>query len=207
MFVDKTVSFSSIIQPINVLPFDGTLFYFGPIFSQHDASSLFNQLVADIPWEQDRVVMFGKERILTRKVAWVGDPGMQYTYANIRKQPLPWNNCLSSIRKTVESISGHTYNSCLLNYYASGMESMSWHSDDEKELLPNGAIASVSFGAVRRFLFKHRRADHKIELLLEHGSLLLMKGEIQRHWLHALPKMRRVSEPRINLTFRTIQPC
>lgn len=149
--------------------------------------------------------MFGKERLLTRKVAWFGDFGLQYTYAGICKQPTPWNQCLINIRQIIESQTGHTYNSCLLNFYASGQESMSWHSDNEKELLPNGAIASVSFGAARRFVFKHRRIDHKVALILEHGSLLLMHGEIQRHWLHALPKMTRVQEPRINLTFRTIQ--
>ena len=199
------MTFNTIIQPVNLLPFDGALFYYGPVFSNQIADSFFNSLLNDIAWEQDRVVMFGKERLLTRKVAWFGDPGMRYTYAKICKHPLPWTDCLSSIRKTVESQTGHTYNSCLLNLYASGMESMSWHSDNEKELLPNGAIASVSFGAERRFLFKHRRTGHRIELLLEHGSILLMNGEIQRHWLHALPKMTRVQALRINLTFRTIQ--
>jgi len=199
------ISFNTIIQPPNLLPFDGALFYYGPVFSNQIADSFFNSLLNDIAWEQDRVVMFGKERLLTRKVAWFGDPGLHYTYAGICKQPTPWNDCLIGIRKMIELQTGHTYNSCLLNRYASGQESMSWHSDNEKELLPNGAIASVSFGAARRFVFKHRRLDHKVSLILEHGSLLLMHGEIQRHWLHALPKMRRVQTPRINLTFRTIQ--
>ncbi len=199
------ISFNSSIKQPNLLPFDGALFYYGPVFSNQIADSLFNTLLKDITWEQDRVVMFGKERLLTRKVAWFGDPGLHYTYAGIRKQPTPWNDCLNGIRSFIESHIGHTFNSCLLNHYASGQESMSWHSDNEKELLPNGAIASVSFGAERRFLFKHRRTGHKIELLLEHGSILLMNGEIQRHWLHALPKMTRVQAPRINLTFRTIQ--
>lgn len=115
-----------------------------------------------------------------------------------------WNEVLLDLKRQVEITTGETYNSCLLNLYHSGAEGMAWHSDAETRLKNNGAIASVSFGAERRFLFKHKITQEKVEMHLEHGSVLVMKDVIQKYWLHRLPPSKRVLKPRINLTFRTI---
>lgn len=159
-------------------------------------------LLDEIEWKADELVMFGKVITTSRKVAWYGDPGLSYRYSGRTKEPLAWTESLLTIKAKVEEVSGESFNSCLLNLYHHGGEGMSWHSDDEPSIVTDSAIASVSFGATRKFVFKHRRSGEKVSLLLEDGSLLMMKGETQRHWLHALPKSKRVPGPRINLTFR-----
>ena len=148
--------------------------------------------------------MFGKTIITKRKVAWYGDQPYEYTYSHVTKSALPWTPALQRIKNKVEEVSCDTYNSCLLNLYHDGSEGMSWHSDDEKELKPEGAIASVSLGAERKFVLKHKQSAEKVEVFLHHGSLLVMKGETQTHWVHRLPPTKKVNTPRINLTFRTI---
>jgi alkylated DNA repair dioxygenase AlkB len=127
-----------------------------------------------------------------------------YTYSKVTKQAKPWTEALEKIKQEVEKKSGETYNSCLLNLYHSGEEGMAWHSDGEKDLKKNGAIASVSFGAERKFAFKHKDSKEKVEVWLENGSLLVMKGTTQSHWLHRLPPTKKIHSPRVNLTFRTI---
>jgi alkylated DNA repair dioxygenase AlkB len=191
-------------KSLNLLPKDGIVHYFGPIMDRKTADEYFQKLLVAIPWEKDVLVMFGKRLETKRKVAWYGDLPFDYTYSNTTKTALPWTQDLCSLKSMVEAAAGETFNSCLLNLYHSGEEGMSWHSDDEKELKKEGTIASVSLGATRKFVFKHKNIKEKVEVLLDHGSLLLMKGTTQTHWLHRLPPTKRVNGPRINLTFRTI---
>ncbi len=197
--------FSSQIDPNkNLLPKDGVVNYFGPILNKTEADHYFQKLMDSIPWEKDVLVMFGKRLETKRKVAWYGDLPFDYTYSNTTKRALFWTPELLELKKLTETLTATTYNSCLLNLYHSGEEGMGWHSDDEKELQPNGAIASLSFGAERKFAFKHKNTKEKVELNLHHGSLLVMKGVTQNHWHHRLPPTKKVPSPRINLTFRTI---
>ncbi len=188
----------------NLLPFDGEVHYYGPIFSNDQADYFYQQLLDTIEWKNDEAIMFGKHIITKRKVAWYGDIGFEYKYSNITKKALPWTQELKELKYISEEKTGYTYNSCLLNLYHSGEEGMAWHSDAEKDLLQNGAIASLSFGAERKFGFKHKSSKETVFMQLEHGSLLLMKGVTQTHWLHRLPPTAKVTSPRINLTFRTI---
>lgn len=194
-------------EPINLLPYDGTVVYFGRILDSESINVFYNQLLVEIPWQSDEVMMFGKRIIMKRKMAWFADDGISYTYASSRKEALPWTETLLKLKQIVSDSSGHTYNSCLLNLYQDGEQAMGWHADNEKQLLKNGAIASVSLGAERKFAFKHRTNADRVDVVLENGSLLLMKDETQQHWLHRLPPTKRVKSPRINLTFRTILPC
>jgi alkylated DNA repair dioxygenase AlkB len=193
-------------NPVNLLPNDGTVLYFGAIFPPDQSEAFTPTLLHDIPWVHDEVMMFGKKIVTKRKMAWFADNGISYTYSGSRKEAHVWTPVLSDIKNAVTQRTGHTYNSCLLNLYHNGSEAMGWHADNEKELLRNGAIASVSFGAPRQFVFKHRKSGEKVEIELENGSLLLMKDETQYHWLHRLPPTKKVLTPRINLTFRTVLP-
>lgn len=179
--------------------------YLGRVFSCEESDALFDDLLATSPWQCDEVILFGQKRILTRKVAWMGDAGFTYSYSGTSKTASPWTAPLLSIRERVEKLIGQAFNSCLLNLYHDGSEGMGWHSDDEKTLGRNPIIASVSFGAERPFRFKHRTTKEVIPLTLENGSLLVMKGETQHHWLHAPPKTMKVNAPRINLTFRSFE--
>jgi alkylated DNA repair dioxygenase AlkB len=150
-------------------------------------------------------VIYGKHLVTSRKVAWYGDHNFSYTYSGTTKRALLWTKELLDLKKIVERYSGVTFNSCLLNLYHNGSEGMAWHSDDEKALGKNTNIASLSFGAERKFSFKHKRTKESVSLVLESGSLLMMKGSTQSHWMHRLPPTTKVSRPRINLTFRTIR--
>jgi alkylated DNA repair dioxygenase AlkB len=187
----------------NLLPSDGTVNYLGRIFALTEADHYTTTLLNEVPWQHDEAIIFGKHIVTARKVAWCGDSQFAYAYSGITRQSLPWNETLIRLKATVEHHCGATFNSCLLNLYEHGDQGMAWHSDDEKSLGRNTAIASVSFGAERRFCFKHKRTAETAEIILEHGSLLVMKGTTQTHWLHSIPKAKRITEPRINLTFRT----
>lgn len=188
----------------NWLPYDGEVYYLGRIIEIERADHFFHHLLQKIEWRQDQAVIYGKKIITKRKVAWYGDAPFEYTYSKVTKRALSWTEDLLQLKSIVEQASNETFNSCLLNLYHSGEEGMSWHSDAETDLKKYGAIASLSLGAERKFAFKHRQTQEKIELLLEHGSLLIMKGLTQTHWLHQLPVSKKISSPRINLTFRTI---
>lgn len=188
----------------NLLPNDGVVYYYGKIFSIKDASHYFNILLNTIDWKNDEVMIFGKKIITKRKAAWYGEEGLSYTYSKITKQPLAFTKELLELKKIVEEISGTTYNSCLLNLYHNGGEAMGWHSDDEKELLQNGTIASVSFGAERKFIFRHKKTKETVGMMLENGSLLCMKDVTQTYWQHRLTPSAKITTARINLTFRTI---
>lgn len=189
----------------NLLPCDGTLNYYGKIFSLAEDERFFQALLHTDHWQQDEVIMFGKRIITARKVAWYGDAGFAYSYSGTTKQPLPWTAELLELKQIVQRSTGANFNSCLLNLYHHGGEGMGWHSDDEKTLGENPCIASLSFGAERKFSLKHKSTLQTISLVLESGSLLVMKGATQAHWLHSIPKTKKITSPRINLTFRTIQ--
>lgn len=188
----------------NYLPKDGTVNYYGKLFSQEQANHFYQILMNSIAWENDQAIIYGKLITTKRKVAWYGEKEFEYTYSNTTKRALPWTKELLELKEVVENKTGETFNSCLLNLYHSGEEGMAWHSDAEKDLKKNGAIGSLSFGAQRKFSFKHKQTKETVALILEHGSLLVMKDETQTHWLHRLPPTKTVSKPRINLTFRTI---
>ena len=188
----------------NLLPKDGIVNYYGKIMPLQKADQYFESLMANIEWRNDQAVIYGKLIITKRKVAWYGDTDFEYTYSNTTKRALPWTSELLELKSMAEEKAGETFNSCLLNLYHSGHEGMAWHSDGEKDLKKNGAIGSLSFGAERKFAFKHKSTKEVVAQILEHGSLLVMKDTTQTHWLHRLPPTKLVSKPRINLTFRTI---
>jgi alkylated DNA repair dioxygenase AlkB len=188
----------------NLLPTNGEVYYYGKVFSIDEAQTFYNTLLHNIEWKNDEAIIMGKLIVTKRKVAWYGEKAFEYTYSRKTKLALPFTSELLALKKTVEQTTNETYNSCLLNLYHNGSEGMAWHSDGEKDLKKNGAIASLSFGAERKFAFKHKGTQQKVELKLEQGSLLVMKGETQTHWLHRLPPTTQIHQPRINLTFRTI---
>lgn len=196
--------FSPTDETTNLLPYDGKVLYYGVLFSKAEADRFLEYLLEQVAWRNDEAIIFGKRIVTKRKVAWYGDQPFQYTYSNTTKQALPWTPELLALKSKVEAQSGETYNSCLLNLYHDGSEGMAWHSDAERELKKNGAIGSLSFGSERKFAFKHKKTSETVSLLLEHGSLLVMKDQTQTHWLHRLPPTKLSKKPRINLTFRTI---
>lgn len=188
----------------NRLPKDGTVNYYGKVMNQKEADYYLKTLQDTIEWRNDEAIIFGRKIITKRKVAWYGEAQYKYTYSNTTKSALFWTKELLDLKTIVEQQTGETFNSCLLNLYHNGDEGMAWHSDGEKDLKKNGAIASLSFGAERKFAFKHKESKETISMTLEHGSLLVMKDSTQSHWLHRLPPTKLISRPRVNLTFRTI---
>ncbi len=188
----------------NLLPRDGIVNYYGVLFEQNEADRILETLRATIEWRNDETIIFGKKIITKRKVAWYGEKETKYTYSGITRFALNWTDELLELKKKIEERTGESFNSCLLNLYHDGNEGMGWHSDNERELLKNGAIASLSLGAERRFVFKHKEDKGKVEIMLEHGSLLVMKGRTQNNWLHRLPVSKSIIMPRVNLTFRTV---
>ena len=192
----------SIQENRNLLPYDGTVNYFGQVFDLPLADHYYEVLMHSIEWKNDEAFVMGKHIITKRKVAWYGDESYPYTYSNTTKVALPWTTALLELKKVVEEKTDSIYNSCLLNLYNNGSEGMAYHSDDEKTLAKHSPIASLSFGAERRFLFKHKQTKETITTHLSHGSLLVMKDETQVNWLHRLPTTTKILKPRINLTFR-----
>ena len=188
----------------NLLRKDGTVNYYGKIFPLTEANHYLDRLLNNIEWKNDEAFILGKLIITKRKVAWYGDTEFEYTYSNRTKKALPWTKELLELKLKIEMETGESFNSCLLNLYHSGEEGMAWHSDGEKDLKKDGAIGSLSFGAERKFAFKHKATKETVSVILEHGSLLVMKGTTQTHWLHRLPPTTKILKPRVNLTFRTI---
>lgn len=189
----------------NLLHKEGVVQYYGKIFTGEEAAYYFERLLNHIEWVNDEAIIFGKRIVTKRKVAWYGEKDFEYTYSGITKKALPFTPELLLLKTKIERISGEHFNSCLLNLYHNGDEGMAWHSDAEKDLRKNGAIASLSFGAERKFSFKHKLDKKTVSLILENGSLLIMKGETQTHWLHRLPPVKNIRRERINLTFRFIE--
>jgi alkylated DNA repair dioxygenase AlkB len=189
----------------NILPFDGVSNYHGVVLDKNQCDFYYQELLTKINFKNDEVIIFGKKILTKRKVAWYGDLEYSYTYSKVTKTANIWTKELLELKKIVEYKSKETYNSCLLNLYHSGDEGMGYHSDNEKMLKKNGAIASLSLGAERKFSFKHKETKQKIDIILERGSLLVMKDTTQTNWMHRLPPTKKVNSPRINLTFRTIE--
>ena len=181
---------------------EGQAIYFGKIISEEQINVFFEELINKIDWKNEVVVMFGNEITTKRKVAFYSDPNIQYRYSQRTKKGLEWISILLQIKSIVESYTQTQYNACLLNLYHNGNEAMGWHSDNEVEIMPNSSIASISLGAERKFSFKNKTTKETNTILLENGSLLEMKGELQNHWLHSLPKSTKIIMPRINLTYR-----
>jgi len=188
----------------NLLPFDGEVYYHGIVFNPQQAGFYYDCLLRTIEWKHDEAFIFGKLIQTKRKTAWYGDEGFSYTYSKITRHALPWTKELMQLKQLAEIHTGAVYNSCLLNLYHNGDEGVSWHSDDEETLEKHASIASFSFGAERIFSFKHKRTKETRSILLENGSLLVMKGSTQVNWLHSIPKTKKVKKPRVNLTFRMI---
>ncbi len=189
----------------NLLPYDGEAYYFERIASADEVDCFFHQLLTNIAWKHEEAIVYGRRSITKRMVAWYGSQPFAYTYSGVTKQALLFTNKLLQLQKIVQKQTGKTFNSCLLNLYHNGEEGMGWHSDNEATLQPGAAIASVSLGAERKFLFRHKQTGETVSVLLKRGSLLLMAGSTQTHWLHSLPKTKKVKEARINLTFRSMK--
>jgi alkylated DNA repair dioxygenase AlkB len=189
----------------NLLPNDGDVRFFPGFFTGAAADRYFNELQKTVGWQQQPIKIFGREIMQPRLTAWYGDAGKSYSYSGITMQPQPWTKTLLAIKHKADHTAGMIFNSALLNLYRNGNDSMGWHRDNEKELGINPVIASVSFGAARRFLLRSY-TDKKItrELLLTHGSLLLMQGTTQHHWEHSIPKTAKPTGSRVNITFRMI---
>lgn len=194
--------FSNINPNTNLLPMDGEVNYYGKCLNQTDADAYLQTLLSNIEWRNDEAIIMGKKIVTARKVAWYGQKPFAYTYSKTTKYALPFTKELMQLKTLLEEQTGEQFNSCLLNLYHNGNEGMAWHSDAEKELKKNGAIASISLGAERKFSFKHKVTKQTVSVMLEHGSLLVMKGTTQTHWLHRLPPTTKVQTPRVNLTFR-----
>jgi alkylated DNA repair dioxygenase AlkB len=184
---------------------DGAVRYWPAAFSPAETSRLFAGLRHEVAWQHEQVLIFGRWRQVPRLVAWYGDAGASYTYSGTSHEPLPWTEEVAMLRKRVEVLTGHVFNGVLLNLYRDGRDGMGWHADNEPELGSEPVVASISFGAPRRFTLKHkRRKTEKVELLLEDGSVLLMSGATQANWLHSVPKTSKQVGERINLSFRHI---
>jgi alkylated DNA repair dioxygenase AlkB len=202
----RSTAFHSSGEPGERLPLEDADIRFWPeALNIAEASELLDQLLTEIDWQQEEVLIFGQRRLVPRLVAWHGDPGANYTYSGTPHRPRPWTPALELVRERVLSLTGCAFNSVLLNLYRDGRDGMGWHSDDEPELGRDPVIASVSLGATRRFCLRHRRKkDQRLDVGLGHGSLLLMAGATQHHWVHAVPKTSVPVGQRVNLTFRQV---
>ena len=189
----------------NLLPYDGKVNDLGVIID--DANTLYNTLLTDLPWQPDIVTLFGKTHVTTRQIVWMGDTEADYQYSGHVRQTVPWSSTVFHVKRYVEQALAKigviaNFNTCLLNYYPTGSDGMGYHADDEKELGQKPIIASLSLGATRKFVFKHKKTQDKVELYLESGQLVVMHGDTQTFWKHTITKTKTVSEGRISLTFR-----
>ena len=198
LFTEDTIQFD--------LP-DAELHYRPQFFPKPTADRLLQELMEKIEWTQNKIRFYGKESLVPRLEAWYGDPGKSYAYSGIQMNPKPWTKELVEIKEAIEKEASLPFNSVLINYYRDGKDRVAWHSDDEKELGQNPIIGSVSLGAERKFKLRHKKYKGnglKTEIMLQHGSFLLMKGPTQHHWMHEIPRTAKPIGPRINLTFRII---
>ncbi len=194
-----------LLRPQNLNLRDAEIIYYPSFYNKEVADSYYQQLRDETAWQQDDIKIFGKVYPQPRLTAFFGEPDKNYTYSGITMEPLPFTGLLKKIKTDVESITGTVFNSVLLNLYRNGKDSNGWHSDDEPTLGKNPVIASLSLGAERKFQLRHKSdKTAKSAINLEHGSLLLMKGETQHFWQHQVPKTKKQVDPRINLTFRVL---
>jgi alkylated DNA repair dioxygenase AlkB len=189
---------------LEVLPFDGSAQLFPHFLSALDANECFSALMSEVPWEEHHLVLFGKKVPEPRRSAWIADNNIHYTYSGVERTAHAWTPTLAKVREALVLQTGHRFNSALANLYRDGNDAMGWHSDDEPCNGPEPVIASVSFGAERRFDFRHRLSKEKTSVILPHGSLLLMSGLSQHCWQHSIARSKKVTSSRINLTFRFV---
>lgn len=190
----------------NLAPADGEVYLFRGFLGAEESARWLAVLEAELAWQQEWIVIAGKRVLVPRRVCWYGDECAVYRYSGVDHQPLRWTPGLLELKERVERFLGVVFNSVLCNHYRDGADSMGWHADKEKELGRDPVIASLSLGATRRFLLRHNKTRESLALDLDSGSLLLMQGALQHHWRHCVPKDRNCRAPRINLTFRRINP-
>ena len=190
-------------EPIDIQ--NGSYIYIDNFFNKNEADYFLKDFTENIAWEQQSMNMYGKLIPFPRLTTWYGDNDKPYSFSGITLQPHPWNESLLKIKQKIEPLSGVVFNSVLLNRYRNGNDSISWHTDAEKELGENPIIASVNFGEERFFQLKHIETGERRDILLKHGSLLIMMGELQHYWKHQVPKSKKVMKERVNLTFRVIK--
>lgn len=190
-------------KPVHIL--NGEYIYIPDFYNREKANRFLNAFMTEIKWNQESMNMYGKQVLFPRLTAWYGDNDKPYSFSGITLQPHPWSKELLEIKKDIEPLCQTEFNSVLLNLYRDGNDSISWHTDAEKELGQNPIIASVNFGAERVFQLRHMQTNERIDLLLKHGSLLIMMGELQHYWQHQVPKTKKVNSARVNLTFRVIK--
>jgi alkylated DNA repair dioxygenase AlkB len=184
---------------------NGEYIFYPNFFSQSESDLILKNLRSNIVWKQESMNMYGKKINFPRLTAWYGNNDKPYSFSGITLQPLPWSSEILTIKSKIEPVAKTEFNSVLLNLYRDGNDSISWHTDAEKELGANPVIASVNFGATRKFQLRHIKTKEKLEIELTHGSLLIMQGELQHFWQHQVPKTSKVVGERINLTFRVIK--
>jgi alkylated DNA repair dioxygenase AlkB len=189
-------------EPI-VIP-NGEYLYFPNFFEKVRADRYLESFIHNIDWKQESMNMYGKQVLFPRLTSWYGDNDKPYSFSGITLSPHPWSDELLDIKSKIEPVCETSFNSVLLNLYRDGNDSISWHTDEEKELGKNPIIASVNFGAERKFQIKHNQTCEIHDIILKHGSLLVMRGELQHFWKHQVPKQKTISKPRVNLTFRVI---
>jgi alkylated DNA repair dioxygenase AlkB len=188
----------------NLIPFDGELYLINHFYQLPESDQLFAALKTGLAWQEETIVIFGKRVKVPRLMCWYGDADASYRYSGVNHQPRPWTTELQTVRKKVEQQCQCAFNSVLANLYRDGSDSMGWHADDEKELGPNPVIASLSLGNERLFKLHHKKRKEILDISLGHGDLLLMAGTLQHHWMHSVPKTKKLKTLRINLTFRKI---
>jgi alkylated DNA repair dioxygenase AlkB len=199
LFTSNNIDF----EPIKVQ--NGEYIYAPSFFNVSKEDYYFEKLKNEIDWKQEEMIMYGKRLKFPRLTAWYGDNDKPYSFSGITLNPKPWTNDLIDIKRKIETKCNVIFNSVLLNLYRNGKDSISWHTDAEKELGTNPVIASVNFGEARTFQLRHQTTKQKIEIELSHGSLLIMQGELQHYWQHQVPKTSNEIGQRINLTFRVIK--
>lgn len=197
--------FQNSSEPIHFDLKEADIIYYPNFYSFLEANSIFEKLLHEIPWQQDDIKVYGKVYAQPRLTALFGNDGKPYSYSNIKMQPHPWNLILQKMKFQIENVIAENFTTVLLNLYRNGKDSNGWHADNEKELGTNPVIASLSFGEKRYFHLQHNTdKELKLKILLEHGSLLIMKGTTQHFWKHQIPKTAKPIGNRINLTFRKI---
>lgn len=197
--------FQNSSEPIHFDLKEADIIYYPNFYSFLEANSIFEKLLNEIPWQQDDIKVYGKVYAQPRLTALFGNDGKPYSYSNIKMQPHPWNLILQKMKFQIENVIAENFTTVLLNLYRNGKDSNGWHADNEKELGTNPVIASLSFGEERYFHLQHNTdKELKLKILLEHGSLLVMKGTTQHFWKHQIPKTAKPIGNRINLTFRKI---
>lgn len=195
--------FGSTLSGVNLLPCDGIVNDYGCILAPPEADTLFQRLLHGLPWRPDVAVLKGGPTRTARHALWYADRPFDYMHSGLKRRAEPWpGKLLDGARRLAEETVQARFDSCVLNLYHDGSEGMAWHSDSEAAYGPHTTIASLSLGAPRRFAFMHKRTRERRELTLRHGQFIVMRGETQRHWLHAVMKTATVTSPRISLTFR-----